>query len=86
VYGAFFERACAVMAMRALAIVVGIAELDGFRNGSKILDVNVTEAAKLRENRAIHDVVGMARVASLVAGDAGVFWKCAAGTCIASSI
>jgi len=69
---AFLEGARAGVAMQAFTVVIGVVQLDGFRNGSKILDVNVTEAAKLRENRAIHDVVGMAGVASLVAGDAGV--------------
>ena len=71
-HGTFSERACAVMAMQAFAIVIGVIELDGFRNSPEILDVHVTEAAKLRENRPIHDIVGMARVASFVAGGAGV--------------
>jgi len=76
VHGAFHEGACAVMAMQAFTVVIGIVELDGFRNGSNVLDVNVTEAAKLRENRSIHNVVGMAGVASLFARDARILEMC----------
>jgi len=47
---AFLEGARARMAMQAFAIVVGIVKPDGFRNDSEILDVDVSEAAKLREN------------------------------------
>jgi len=70
--GAFLERSRPGMAMQAFAVIVGTIELDGLGNRSEILHVDVTEAAKLRENRSVHNVVRMAGVASFFAGDAGV--------------
>src|SRR5690348_11665848 len=54
------------MAMQAFAITVRRVKLDALGNGSKILHVHVAQPPNFRANRSIHDIVGMAGVASLL--------------------
>ena len=54
------------MAMQALAIVVGLIQLDGLCRLAQILDVHMLEAAQLGIEITIHGVIG-------VASEAGIF-------------
>src|SRR5438874_5181092 len=69
VYGAFFERAGASMAMQAFSIVIGNVKLQWRRRMAHILHVNVPQSANFCSNASIHYVIGMAGVASLSAWD-----------------
>src|SRR2546430_2544921 len=60
VYGAFFERAGANMAMQAFAIVIGNVKVQWRRRMAHILHVNVPQSANFCSNASIHYVIGMA--------------------------
>ena len=70
--GALLERPRTQMAVKTLAIVERLVELDVLRQGrlSQIVDVKMAQAAELRCERAEHGVVRVAGVARLVGGNA----------------
>src|SRR5947209_11788552 len=68
VYRTFFKRACSGVTVQALAVVVGLIELDVLRRRrcSKVIDVDMSQPAKLSLASTKHVVIREACVVGCV--------------------
>jgi len=74
--GGASERPRSLMAVQTFPIVVWRVEMDGLHRLAKILDVHVMQAIQFGGKTAVHSIVGVACVASLIRGNTMILKMC----------